>query len=174
MDEHYSLINRHYLNFQGDSTELFQVILSVADEVGVDKALAYLEQCVIAKRMAWLEKNLDRLERTDDPVFDAYRLFYEIYLRVSIPTDGEIVERTEHKLVTRWWNHCPTLDACVKLGLDTREVCRKAYHRPVQELMARIDPKLRFERNYTALRPHAAYCEEIIILDEEDASHPDG
>jgi len=174
MDEHYSLINRHYLNFQGDSTELFQAILSVADEIGMDQALACLEQCVIAKRMAWLDNNLDKLEKTDDPVFDAYHLFYEIYLGVSRPADGEIIERTEHKLVTRWWNHCPTLEACVKLGLDTREVCRKVYHRPVQEFMSRIDPKLRFERNYASLRPYSPYCEEIIIMDDADVSYLNG
>jgi len=167
MDGHYHLINQHYLNSRGDSTELFQVILSVADEVGMDKALGYLEQCVIAKRRAWLDQNLDKLERTDDPVFDAYRLFYEVYLRVSTPADGEIVERTKSKMVTRWRNHCPTLDACVKLGLDTREVCRKAYHRPVQEFLSRIDPRLKFERNYAGLRPQAAYCEEIIIKEAE-------
>jgi len=166
MDNHYRIINEHYQNSKGDSTELFQVILSVADKIGMDKALAYLEQCVIAKRVAWLDKNLDKFEKTDDPVFDAYRLFYEVYLRVSTPTDGEIVERSERKLVTRWWNHCPTLDACVKLGLDTRELCRKVYHQPVQEFLSQLNPQLRFERNYERLRPHTGYCEEIITLEE--------
>ncbi len=147
---------------------MLQVVLSVAAELGMDEALACLEQCVIAKRLAWLDKNLDKLDKTDDPVFDAYRLFYEVYLWVSTPTDGEIVERTESKMVTRWWNRCPTLEACVKLGLDTREICRKVYHRPVQELLSRINPKLRFERNYAHLRPYTDYCEEIIIMEENE------
>ncbi len=166
MDKHYHIINRYYQNSKGDSTELFQVILLVADLIGMDKALAYLEQCVIAKRLAWLHDNLDKLEKTDDPVFDGYRLFYEVYLGVSTPTDGEIVEKTEHKMVTRWWNHCPTLDACAKLDLDTREICRIVYHRPVQEFLSQINPKLRFERDYERLRPHTVYCEEIITLEE--------
>jgi hypothetical protein len=76
-----------------------------------------------------------------------------------------VVEATHSKLVTRWWNACPTLAACQKLGLDTREVCRKAYHRPVQVFLAKIDPRLRFDRNYAVLRPHAPYCEEIITLE---------
>jgi hypothetical protein len=166
MDKHYHIISQHYQNSKGDSTELFQVIVSLADEIGMDKALAYLEQCVIAKRLAWLNKNLDTVDKTNDPVFDGYRLFYEVYLRVSTPSDGEIVERTERKLVIRWWNNCPTLDACVKLGLDTREICRKVYHQPVQEFLSQIHPKLRFERNYERLRPYTAYCEEIIVLEE--------
>jgi|WetSurMetagenome_2_1015567.scaffolds.fasta_scaffold374323_2 hypothetical protein len=165
MDEHYRIINQHYQNFKEDSTELFQVVLSIADEIGMDKALAYLEQCVIAKRSAWLNENMGKFDKTDDPVFDGYRLFYEVYLRVSTPADGEIVEKTKNKMVTRWWNHCPTLEVCAKLGLDTREICRKVYHRPVQEFLSQINPKLKFERNYERLRPHADYCEEIITLE---------
>ena len=29
----------------------------------------------------------------------------------------------------------------------------------------RIDPRLHFDRNYNALRPHTTYCEEIIYLE---------
>jgi hypothetical protein len=112
MDKLHHMIKQYYLNSKGDSSELFQVILFVADLIGMDKALACLEECVIAKRLAWLNENLDNLDKTDDPVFDGYRLFYEVYLGVSTPTDGEIVERTERKIVTRWWNHCPTLEVC--------------------------------------------------------------
>ena len=126
--------------------------------------LAYLERCVIEKRLAWLNRNLEEFDQTGDPVFDGYRLFYEIYLGVSAPADGEIVEQTDKKLVMRWWNHCPTLEACQALGLDTREICRKAYHQPVQTMLTQLDPRLTFERDYNALRPHAPYCEEIIAL----------
>ena len=148
-------------------SELFQTILAIAGEISVDKALAYLEQCVIEKRLAWLDKNLENFERTGRPVLDGYWLFYEGYLGISVPEDGEIVEQTERKLVTRWWNHCPTLEVCQQLGLDTREICQKAYHKPVQEFLARINPKLRFDRNYEALRPQTAYCEEIITLESK-------
>ncbi len=159
-------IKEQYERSKGDSTKLFQTILSVADETGLEKALVYLEQCVIEKRLTWLTKNLNNLDKTDDPVYDGYRLFYEVYLGVSTPKDGMIVAKTEREMVTRWWNYCPTLEACERLGLDTREICRKAYHKPVQEFLARINPKLKFKRNYDCLRPHTAYCEEIIVLEE--------
>jgi hypothetical protein len=81
-----------------------------------------------------------------------------------VPKDGEIIERSEKRIVSRWWNPCPTLEACQRFGLDTREICKKAYHRPVEELLKQLHPGLRFERNYECLRPHAAYCEEIISL----------
>jgi hypothetical protein len=164
MDDYYEVIKQQYEYKSTDNTALFRTIRSVAEEVGWDRALAYLEQCVTEKRLAWLEKHLDELERTDDPVLDGYRLFYEVYLGVAAPADGQIVERTETKMVTRWWNHCPTLEACQALGLDTRQVCRKAYHGPVQAFLSRLDPRLRFERNYEAIRPHCAYCEETISL----------
>ena len=166
MNNHYQRIKAHYQNSKGDSTGLFQTVLSVAEETGLETALAYLEQCVIEKRLRWLEGNLENLPRTDDPVYDGYRLFYELYLNVSVPEDGEIIEKTERRIVTRWWNHCPTLEICEKLGLDTREICKRAYHQPVQEFLGRIDSRLRFERNYDRLRPTTAYCEEIIVLDD--------
>jgi hypothetical protein len=161
-EKHFQLIRRKYQ--QRNAEDLFETILSVAGEIGLDAALAYLEQCVTEKRLAWLDANLETFDRTGDPVADGYRLFYEVYLGISAPDDGEIVEQTRSRMVTRWWNHCSTLDVCNKLGLDTREICSKAYHGPVQVFLSRIDPRLVFERNYDALRPHAPYCEEIISL----------
>jgi tRNA(adenine34) deaminase len=166
--EYYQLVRHQYARSRGDSTELFQTILSIAQEIGLDGALACLEQCVIEKRLAWWDRNVETLERTGNPLRDGYRMFYEGYLGLSIPQDGEIVEAMDRRLVTRWWNPCPTLEACKKLGLDTREICRKVYHQPVQVLLSKIDPRLRFERNYAALRPYTPYCEEIIRLEEID------
>jgi hypothetical protein len=167
VEEHYRLIKQAYENpTGGDPTQVLQTVLSVAKEVGLRNALAYLEGCVAEKRLAWLDADLESFERTDDPILDGYRLFFEVYLGLSIPEDGEIVEHSARRLVMRWWNPCPTLEACLALGLDTRDICRRAYHRPVQKFLSRLHPGLRFERNYEALRPHTPYCEEIIILDE--------
>jgi len=167
VDRYYHLIKAEYENTRsGDSTQLLRTILAVADDIGLEGALARLESCVVEKRLAWLDGNLERLSDPGAPVADGYRLFFEIYLGLSPPGDGVIVEQTERKIVTRWWNRCSTLDACLELGLDTREICKKAYHQPVQEFLSRVHPKLRFERNYEALRPYAPYCEEIIILEE--------
>ncbi len=160
------LVRRAYASSGGDSVELFRTILSLAQEAGLDEVLACLEHCVIEKRLSWLDQQAAALVRTGNPIFDGYKLFYEHYLGLSIPQDGAVVEATERRWVTRWWNRCPTLEACCELGLDTREICRKVYHRPVQALLTRIDPRLRFERNYEALRPYAPYCEEVISLSE--------
>lgn len=165
-EEHLARIKTDYQNSAGDSTRLFQTVLAAADEIGWDEALAGLEQCVTEKRLAWLAHNPTARPTTDDWVFEGYRLFYEAYLGVSVPKDGEIVERTRQRIVTRWWNRCPTLEACQKLGLDTREICQKVYHQPVQVILAKINPRLKFSRNYAALRPYCDYCEETISLEE--------
>jgi hypothetical protein len=166
MVDYHQRIRQQYQNFHGDSTELFREILMAAEEIGIDEALAYLEQCVIEKRSAWLQANFHEIANENDPLMAGYRWFYEKYLGASMPKDGEIVEHTERRIVMRWWNPCPTLAACQKLGLDTREVCKKAYEKPVQEFLKRVDPRLRFGRNYENIRPHADFCEEIIVLEE--------
>jgi hypothetical protein len=167
MNETYcQLVRQQYWSSGRDFTELFQTILSIAGQIGLDEAWECLERCVIEKRLAWLDRHLATLGRSGDPLADGYRLFYESYLGVSVGKEGAVVEATAGRLVTRWWNACPTLEACRKLGLDTREVCQKAYHRPVQVFLARVDPRLRFNRNYAVLRPYAPYCEEVITLSE--------
>jgi len=167
MDDRYlQLVKAKYERQGADYSDLFQTILSIAEESSLDVALACLERCVTEKRSAWLDQNLPVLQRSGKAIDDAFTAFYEGYLGISPPGDGEIVQRTPARLVSRWWNPCPTLDACQKFGLDTREVCRKAYHQPVQVFLSSIDPRLRFERNYDALRPHTPYCEEIFTLED--------
>jgi len=166
MDKYYQIIKQEYKNKGNDFTELFKSVLLVGNKIGLDKALEHLEKCVTEKWLSWLDKNLKTLNKKEDIIEDAYRIFYKGYLGISAPKDGEIIEKTDKKLVTRWRNHCPILEACEKLGLDTREVCKKAYHKPAQVFLSKIDPRLKFNRNYNHIRPHAPYCEEIIILEK--------
>lgn len=165
MPDWHQRIREQYQNLRGDSTALFQEILAASGEIGMDAALAQLGQCVLEKRLRWLEVHHVEAASEEDLVQEGYHWFYENYLRVSVPEEGEIVEHTQSRLVMRWWNPCPTLEACLKLGLDTRDVCRKAYELPVREFLKRIHPRLRFERNYARIRPHAPFCEEIIELE---------
>ena len=167
-DRYLQQINNLYLKSGQDSTALFQTLLEIADEIGLDTALGFLQTCVLHKREAWILQKQASFIRTEDPVTDAYRLFYEDYLGLSVPKDGEIIEHTPTRLVMRWWNECPTLTSCQKFGLDTREICRKVYHAPVQMLFSALGPRLHFDRNYQALRPHTADCEEIISLVEDE------
>jgi len=165
-DKYYQLIKQKYQNKGNDFTELFQVILSVSDKVGRDKALGYLEKCITEKWLLWLDKDLKKLKKKENPIDAAYRIFYESFLKISVPEDGELVKKTDKKLITRWCNDCPVLKACKKLGLDTREICKKTYHKPAQVFLSRINPRLKFSRNYNHIRPYSPFCEEIITLEE--------
>ncbi len=157
-------VQHEYANSRQDATRLFQTVLSIAQDVGLDPVLEYLEQCVIARRLAWFEQNAPHLERSRDPLRDGYRIFYETYLGLATPRDGEIVAATDRRWVTRWWNPCPTLEACKTLGLDTRIICKRVYEQPVNVLLQQIDSRLEFSRSYDTLRPYGSCCEEILSL----------
>ena len=77
--KYYELILEKYKNKESDFGGLFQAVLSISDEIGLEKALRYLEKCVIEKRLAWLDGSLDKMEKTGNHIDDAYRIFYEIY-----------------------------------------------------------------------------------------------
>ena len=164
MKNYFERIGDLYRDEAVDAKELFQYIMSAADAITLDNGFSHLERCVIEKRLSWFQENAGVVKTVKNPLERAYRLFYEQYLGLTVPHDGTIVERTETTLVMRWWNHCPTLEACNTCGLDTRDICRKVYHRPVQEFVSRIHPKLHFERNYDHVRPHVDYCEEMFYL----------
>ncbi len=101
----------------------------------------------------------------DDPLEAAYRLLLN---RFGIdPSQAPVAERSAGRIVFRSMNFCPTLEACVILGLDTRHVCRHSNTKSTDALVKRIDPRLRFDRNYERLRPSSEYCEEMITLVKE-------
>jgi hypothetical protein len=150
-----------YINKQGDSQALFGEVL----RSGTPDAWRDLEQCVIEKRLAWFNANRSRLKFSGDPVWDGYNMFYYDYLGLSIPSDGVILIKSREQVLSRWWNRCPTLEACQASGLETRQVCQMVYERPVEILLQLLDARLHFERSYIHIRPHADYCEERVWLE---------
>jgi len=113
------------------------------------------------KRLRWYEENKERLELEGSDVRKAYTLLLLRYLGLR-QEEVPIVYEDRKKIVWRSRNFCPVLEACVRLGLDTREVCREAEEKPAQELISKINPRLKFSRNYEKIRPRSEYCEEII------------
>ncbi len=143
---------------------------AVRDEIdrlrGSDRTrLEELADALSARRLKWYAEN-QSISNTDnnDIITGAYQLF-TAKLGIS-KDDAPVIYRDEKKLVLHSRNFCPTLEACKILRLDTRFVCRHLTEKPTTDLLRRLHPKLRFTRNYEKLRPHAPYCEEMIILDE--------
>ncbi len=101
------------------------------------------------------------------------------------PETLPVVAESEDEIVWHSENPCPTLEACLRLGKDTRDVCRAVYDRPTQRFLSRLDPQLRFVRDYRTIRPHALHCLERIVrvrfddmmriaIDEAKASFAEG
>lgn len=144
-----------------------------------------LEQRAAAKREAWFSTSAGEAclqgPATPRSAFEA--LFFS-YMGLC-PDDLPVEFESDDAIVWQSKNPCPTLQACLRSGLDTRSVCRAVYERPTQRFLSRIDPRLRFLRDYQTIRPHGPYCRERIVrvsfedmmrtaLDEARASFAEG
>ncbi len=134
--------------------------LRSADET----ALRERAEEVARKRVDWFRSNT---QYGSAPATDPLDAAYEVFLRKLglTPDDAPVMDRGETHLTMASRNFCPTLEACRILGLDTRFVCRHLTEKPTETLLRLIDPRLRFTRNYTTLRPRGAWCEETISLE---------
>jgi tRNA(Arg) A34 adenosine deaminase TadA len=92
----------------------------------------------------------------------AYELLFFDYMGLS-PDQLPVVEESDSRITWLSANPCPTLEACARLGLDTRTVCRSIYEKPTQVFLSRLDPGLRFVRDYSTIRPQATHCRESIV-----------
>ena len=123
--------------------------------------LLQIQDSICAKRLQWLKENgpLLSLLKGDD-LEKAYRL---VLLKIGIEQqDAPVVFKDGSKLVFHSKNSCPSLAACMALGLDTRVICRKVLEKPTDLLVKSVNQALQFSRNYACIRPYASYCEEII------------
>jgi len=118
----------------------------------------------VQRWLAWWETSRQALDLRGPLPRQAYTLVLLGYLGLD-PRTVPVVYEDDRTIIWRSPNFCPTLEACRRLDLDTRVVCRSAAEDSVQALIARLDPRLRFSRNYaTGIRPYADYCEEQIVL----------
>jgi tRNA(adenine34) deaminase len=115
------------------------------------------------KRLAWYMQHKNTLQLQGSDPRKAYALVLLHYMQIS-PEEVPVVYEDDKRITWRSINWCPVLEACTALGLDTREVCKAGWEKSVQEMIAQINPRLHFSRNYTQLRPYSAYCEETIEL----------
>ena len=131
-----------------------------------EAALCALNEDSVQRRTAWFEENRSRFAfLADDPVRAAYAL---LLARFGITSEEvPIIYQDENKISFHSQNFCPTLEACIRLGLDTRVVCKRLNEDATNRLIQLIDPRLRFSRNYVNLRPYSPFCEEMIWLADE-------
>ena len=124
--------------------------------------IAQIAEDLKRRRLDWFKQQNIKPE-VRNLLDQAYQLLLN---KLGIKADqAPIIERQKNMLVFHSKNFCPTLEACKVLGLDTRDICRQMTEGPTQALLQQLDSKLRFSRNYKALRPYTPYCEEMIILE---------
>ncbi len=130
-------------------------------------ALCALNEDSVQRRTEWFEENQSRFAFLSSDLLDsAYRL---LLARFGItPEEAPVIRRSDTRIVFHSRNFCPTLEACRILGLDTRFVCKHLNEDATNRLIRKIDPRLRFSRNYEKLRPYSPFCEEMITLEIEE------
>jgi tRNA(adenine34) deaminase len=140
-------------------------VLSQMDRLR-NNSLRTIEEQTVEKRNAWWDgRNAGGnsgdpgMRPTPRSAFEA--LFFQ-YMGLAAE-DLPILREDENEIVWASRNPCPTLEACQRLGLDTRMVCRQAYEKSTQAFVSRIDPQLRFLRDYTTIRPLSDHCLERIV-----------
>ncbi len=118
------------------------------------------------KRLDWWESNKERLKRLNLAGFlprQAFNIVLFEYMQIN-PKDIQIIYEDDRKITWRSFNFCPILEACKRLGIDTRILCKAVNEESVQDFLSCLNPKLKFYRNYEKIRPHAKYCEETFEL----------
>jgi tRNA(adenine34) deaminase len=129
------------------------------------RQLREYDQGLAARRIEWYRVQGRDLDLGKGDVTErAYRL---LLLKLGIAeAEAPIVRREQGRITFHSKNPCPTLEACLMLGLDTRRVCRLSSEGATNALIRQIDPKLSFGRNYRKIRPHSQYCEERIEYEQ--------
>jgi hypothetical protein len=106
------------------------------------------------RRQAWWEENRDTLRLEGPLPRQAYTMFLLVHLgldRAEVP----VVYEDERLIVWRSFNFCSTLEACIRLGLDTRQVCREGTEESVQRLIARSLAPALLANYVDGIRPYA-------------------
>ena len=118
---------------------------------------------ITQKRLAWLAQN-QPVPAAQAPLSPrrAYQILFFDCIGLS-PEHLPVVQETDQQITWLSKNPCPTLEACIRLGLDTRLVCRWINEKSTQAFLWYLDPQLRFVRSYEEIRPYAPHCRESIV-----------
>lgn len=118
------------------------------------------------RRVDWFEENKEAVLETyiGLPLPEiAYRTIFLSHMGID-PQSSKFSWVSENKLRIESYNFCPYLEACLIVRLDPGWLCKAVGEPSIQKLCHLIDPRLKFSRNYRAIRPYQPYCEEFIEL----------
>lgn len=131
-------------------------------------------ETITRKRLEWYEKNKDQLdslmakEVTDVQKAVVLLFGYQMDIRdglTIVPFLDMDMAVFSVDILSR--NFCPYLEAFKRMGIkseDSVRLCELALERPCQALIERLNPNIRFFRDYSHIRPIADYCCEHMII----------
>jgi hypothetical protein len=132
--------------------------LSIEEKV---KRAKEIERAITEKRTAWYEANRHQLPYETDPSLDkltkALHLLFGSYMHADNVSYQSWVDDTQ-PIFTMWVESkgfCPYLEAFKRLGINARDsawLCQNVLERPCQSLVERLDPRIRFSRDYRHIR----------------------
>lgn len=121
-----------------------------------------LEKETAQKRLNWFQQHAQEFKQRVPSPRTAYEMFFFDYLNLA-PEEVPVLSETEDEIVWSSLNRCSTLEACKQAGIDTRKVCRSVFEKSTQALISQLNPRLRFGRSYTEIRPYSHHCKEWIV-----------
>jgi hypothetical protein len=150
----------HAMNLSA-SDELLPHLLRLLPQAGIAVRWEEINEMVIGRRLQWAVEHSAILSSYEQlaPLEKVMRFIYLDHLHIRLE-DLDVMMENGRRLVIRCRNWCPYLEACNRLAIDTRVVCRRINHDCFVLLAQFIDPRLSYTRNYELLRPHGSYCEE--------------
>jgi hypothetical protein len=119
-----------------------------------------------ARRVKWMEEHKEEMLKKYEglpPDEQAFRIICLEHMKID-PKDQKMTRITEKKIRVDSYNFCTYLEACKRLGMDTRKVCKEIGEPAIQAMLEVLNPKLRFSRNYKNIRPYCSYCEEYVEI----------
>jgi hypothetical protein len=139
--------------------DMYRLVLSIGRHYGMDKAYEIMSETVVAKRLRWLDQEVDVLKLAGSDVQKALDLYVK-YFRLK-EENFRIIEQNEERVVFARKDFVDAIShACNVLGLDVVEVNNKVYAKAMNQLFARINPGLK----QVILKHRDGWYEEMIEL----------
>jgi len=133
--------------------------------VNKEATLIQLADLNTKRRLGWLEENKRAVKNYSYLSLPeiAHRMLYLEHMMI-IPEHSVVEKISDKKIRVKSHNFCPYLEACKLLGLDTKLICKEVGEPSCNHFVKEIDPRLKFYRDYSKIRPYHHYCEEFIEM----------
>ncbi len=137
--------------------------------------LSIIEDKISKNRLRWYEEHKDKLDYLKwEHITDLQKAFIMMFghqMEINHKDLNTIpIYDEEQGIFTAYIqakNFCPYLEAFKRMEIkpdDSVQLCNLVLEKPCQLLIEKVNPKIRFFRNYSHIRPIADYCDERLMI----------